>query len=94
MKLPWFRVRTMMIVAIAALAPLAVCAYVMIYSRRSYFYERSAFHGSKAKSIILETSLRGHDRAMARWHLDLAIKYQHAAENPWLPVEPDPPKPK
>lgn len=94
MKLPKVRVRTMMLVAIVALTPLALCAYVVCYSRSSYFNERCAFHWSKADSITMETPLTRHDLAMARWHLDLAIKYKHAAENPWLPVEPDPHKPK
>ena len=28
-----------------------------------------------------------------RWHRDLARKYDHAADRPWLPVTPDPPAP-
>jgi hypothetical protein len=27
------------------------------------------------------------------WHRQMAVKYEHAARYPWLPVEPDPPIP-
>jgi hypothetical protein len=34
-----------------------------------------------------------HERALARYHDDLAAKYDRAALYPWLPIEPDPPEP-
>jgi hypothetical protein len=33
-------------------------------------------------------------RARARWHEILQDKYRKAARYPWLPIDPDPPKPK
>jgi hypothetical protein len=32
--------------------------------------------------------------ALNRWHARLKRKYRAAAEQPWRPVEPDPPEPK
>jgi hypothetical protein len=31
--------------------------------------------------------------ALDNWHTELAEKYRHAAQVPWLAVEPDPPRP-
>jgi hypothetical protein len=31
--------------------------------------------------------------AMAKYHDAMRIKYERAARYPWLPIEPDPPKP-
>jgi hypothetical protein len=40
-----------------------------------------------------EEELRGRDLAIVLWHMRLAMKYQSAAERPWIPVPPDPPEP-
>jgi hypothetical protein len=34
------------------------------------------------------------NRSQNNWHISLSQKYRDAAARPWLPVEPDPPKPK
>ncbi len=38
--------------------------------------------------------LEAHQLKLAKYHYDMARKYEHAARYPWLPVEPDPPEPR
>jgi hypothetical protein len=55
--------------------------------RRVYLLSRSQYHDQKRGSQLYM------DR-VAKYHYDLARKYEYAARYPWLSVEPDPPEPK
>ena len=92
--------RWMVAVAIIALG----CAVLasLIERRRAYLIERRrerfARIADRHISVFLTPAqVRDPERRSAErldWHGKMADKYLHAARYPWLPVEPDPPKPK
>ena len=96
-----FRIRTLMLAASLAAA---LCAgKVSSDRRRARFDAQFRWHLEQAAKF--NDLLRGEDskrldgadrRRVHRawqWHDDLALKYLHARNTPWLPVPPDPPPP-
>jgi hypothetical protein len=85
MRLPRFRVRTLMLLVVLVAVPLT------LLDRRARFLGLANRHegligpppGPYAKSASPRSG----------WHWELSNKYRRAAERPWLPVEPDPPPP-
>src|SRR5262249_51267935 len=96
MRLPRFRVRTLMI----AVAFVAITSGTMLMWHRSCEYDRRAkYHAMILTGLIVVdgkiAGIRDHDLSEAEreYHDQLLGKYDRAARNPWLPVEPDPPPP-
>jgi hypothetical protein len=94
MRLPTFRVRTLMI----AVAACAVClGFLSVQRRRAQFMELSQDHLIAGAEALFENwSARSQTpsySAQVRYHWALAARYEEAASHPWLPVEPDPPPP-
>jgi hypothetical protein len=75
------------VVALAALATemgLVGWRAVTFHSRA----EEHARHLKSGRSFLYDTE------ELRQWHERMRSKYEFAASNPWLVVEPDPPKPK
>jgi hypothetical protein len=93
MRLPRFRLRTLMIaVAVAGIA-------LDLHTRSCASRQLAVYHDKESLKLLpcgeherLFDARR--QRAWIWWHLDLAAKYRRAADHPWLPVPPDPPPPK
>jgi hypothetical protein len=95
----------MMIVAIIALS---LWAKFQIEARRSrfsqlvrqYYDQRmvaSAFSYSGPGGAVMERLLKAYEvrrAAASAYYTELIQKYERAARYPWLPVAPDPPKPR
>jgi hypothetical protein len=91
------------IVAVAVVA--LVLGIVAFVRRRAQFRALADYHAETARRIrsahVWVTRPGGafvHTTALAPrpvidYHATLAVKYEHAARYPWLPVEPDPPPP-
>lgn len=98
-----FRLRTLVVVVTVAAILLA------IWARRAHFLRKAAYHrsqivssitigsGSGSRGILSVTpkgQLVGPDQSdRDLWRLRLWVKYEKAAEQPWMPVAPDPPPP-
>ena len=67
--------------------------YRRLYARHSA--EAQRFSEEASRALVLRNARDRYVRAsrLADYHAHLEAKYQHAAHNPWLPVEPDPPPP-
>jgi|SRR5215467_5754768 len=104
MRLPRMTTRRWMIaVAVVAL----ICAAAVILRERKERFGRIArrhWHAVELSSLVGHADMLGTPRfpretfALRRkrvidWHREMARKYRGAARHPWLPVEPDPPKP-
>lgn len=99
-----FTVRRLMVVVAVAAVAIGGAAWVVRVGRLASDYRRlHARHSSEVQRYHEEASkaLRsrnGRDRyvlasRLADYHARLESKYGHAAHNPWLPVDPDPPPP-
>lgn len=100
MRLPRFRVRTLMIAVAVVAVPLGVCA-----ERRSRFLGIAAWHRNQADEIRFElrrgrmngevlTRRQAHLRAKSlRHHRYVESVYREAALRPWFRVALDPPRP-
>jgi len=82
----------------------ATCAAILggVYElarRSAKFTELANYHHDRIEERYFHATIDlGHgppDRISPRdaWRLKLVVKYRHAAQYPWLPVEPDPPAP-
>lgn len=79
---PGFTVRRLMIVTMLVAVVLGVGRTFFL----AVFYARVSYgHASKWRTA--------RSRILIDYHRSLERKYQEAAANPWLPVEPDPPEP-
>lgn len=94
MRIPKFRVRTMMI---AILIGGALLGGPIEFARRWLSYKRILkFHGRREyEYIVLEQSrpLTDAEERKLRWSYDLSLKYLRLRSRPWLPAAPDPPEP-
>src|SRR5689334_4682574 len=100
MRLPRFRIRTMMVVVLLIAAPLGICV-----ERRSRFAVLAHYHSTEAlRPEGVQVFMRHHEGfqiskharrhfttdkiqrliRLGRWHRSLAPKYQFAARYPWL----------
>ena len=99
MRLPRFRVRTLMI----AVGVVALLVWGAIMGTRSYVYYRFARTYGTYERQWREMAVRdrGKPRSIAaKWgpqiaeyYAPLARKYRRAMWRPWMPVAPDPPAP-
>ncbi len=105
MKLPRFRVRTLMIaVAVVGLTLGGLAGLVRMEQRRQSF--RALARNHQRQEIVNRLTLVGlvahrapkadteRHRTLAEYHRALNQKYTRAASYPWLQVAPDPPEPK
>jgi hypothetical protein len=88
MEWPRFNVRRLL--AFVALAGLVLGLWAWMARRSAAFEARAAEHAELAFYASLACRI---DHRQVEYHQNLAGKYKRAAERPWLPVEPDPPKP-
>jgi hypothetical protein len=97
MRLPRFRLRTLMLAV--ALAAILMAVVGVLAARHDHFRSMALSHGRQARRLEkLAANAAGKDREKAIlrrfvWHADLHDKYARAAKRPWLPVVPDPPEP-
>ena len=63
-------------------------------ARKTEARGREAWAAKMAKSGYLSAPRASVEASKVEYHDNMAIKYDHAARYPWLPVEPDPPEPK
>ena len=97
MRLPRMTTRRWMVaVAVVAVA----CAATIALMERSRRFAHIARHHAGALPVISYVDIVSGDetrlswgRCVTSWHAQMAKKYQYAARYPWLPVEPDPPRP-
>jgi hypothetical protein len=96
MRLPRFRLRTMIIVVAIVGAPMGV-----LIERHRRFHRLASFHAARGgEGVWAPTRIRANGSDLVKWriarevwHYDLADKYREASLKPWLPVAPDPPEP-
>jgi hypothetical protein len=93
MRLPNFRVRTLMI----AVGLAALLIWVAMMAIRSYGYYRRATEFGAQERGWREIAARNDPPEWSQFHSDcvqyftqLSAKYRHAMWRPWLPVAPDP----
>src|SRR4051812_38931326 len=106
MRLPRFRIRTVMIAV--AVAGIGFGSGVSLHRRSVRLQTLADHHGSEAYVVQIRGA-NGRDvgelpmlsindvpinRGLADWHLELRDKYRRAAKRPWLPIQPDSPAPK
>jgi hypothetical protein len=106
MRLPRFRLRTLMIAV--AVVGILFGSGLELHRRSVRFQALAERHGSEAHVMhirgsngraggelrVLSINDVPIDRKLADWHLELRDRYRLAAGRPWLPVPPDPPEPK
>ncbi len=100
-----FKMRSMMV--IVAVVALSIWAKFQVNARRTYFsqlvthyYEKkyafSTFAYSGPGGAIMKERLKADEVRRAKasvYYSNLIEKYERASRYPWLPVDPDPPKP-
>jgi hypothetical protein len=93
MRVPRFRIRTLMIavVVVALMLGVARMTWLSIEYRR-----RALDHGSIRLDMQVPMDARTSDwvRRFHVYHQAMREKWERAARRPWLSVEPDPPEPK
>jgi hypothetical protein len=52
-----------------------------------------SFRDTVERSVLEIRERKAADAQRGAYHAALARKYRYAASHPWLPVEPDPPRP-
>jgi hypothetical protein len=81
-----------------AVAVVAVGCAAVLHSHQERRRERFARIADQHLSVdLMPSGFPYRERRSAKrldWHRKMADKYLHAADYPWLPVEPDPPAPK
>src|SRR5262245_8647303 len=94
-RLPRPRFTFRWLMAAVAVISVALGSAIAIKRRRDGFEYLYQYHiglaGPRYRQSYNHPSLR-RPTARERWHYELALKYYHAAEQPWLPVAPDPPE--
>jgi hypothetical protein len=55
-----------------------------------YAYDHRGTNDDESRLVLMTED---HERTLARYHDAMAAKYRWAARYPWLPVEPNSPKP-
>lgn len=97
MRLPRFRIRTLMVAV--AIAALAIGSWAIVERRRGRFLQIASYHKDRSVSIRAVDYLGMSDEAQTQWtdienwHIQMTEKYEKAARIPWLPVGTDPPPP-
>jgi hypothetical protein len=103
MRLPRFRVRTLMLAeGVVALlvwgAMMGTRSYVDYRLARSYSFEERGRRENAAKARGKPSRARTvgavYGPQSAEYHAPLAEKYRRAMWRPWMPVAPDPPPPR
>jgi hypothetical protein len=105
MRLPQMTKRRWMIALAAVAVPLAACDVMfMTRLRRLDFEHRALDHADLARVygrdaeeplvVYCFDTPPARNPMKAAYHAALARKWTKAAQQPWLPVEPDPPTPK
>jgi hypothetical protein len=94
MKLPRvrFTVRRMM-VAVAVVA-VVIGAMTLLQRRRERFKAIAAEQRAAIQVGYFNNDEGNQDHTAARYHLDMALRYEGAAARPWLPLGLDPSEPK
>jgi hypothetical protein len=85
---PRFTLRRLM-VAVAIIA-VAIDSGIVVWRMETYAMRADAHarHLNSGRSFLDDSA------DLIQWHERMRLKYEYAARNPWLPVAPDPPKPK
>jgi hypothetical protein len=103
-NLPRLTIRHLLLLVTLAGLPLGLFGWMR---RRAEFSLRTAYHSKQYRERLSHLAggvwgmHRGREVALpdpielasVRYHFRMAEKYEHAARNPWLPVEPDPSEP-
>jgi hypothetical protein len=92
MRLP--RMTTLRWMVVVAVVAVGCAAVVSVAERRRQRFARIA--DRHIAVFLVPAQVRDPERRSAirlNWHSTMADKYLHAARYPWLPVEPDPPRP-
>ena len=97
MRLPRFRIRTLMI-AVAIVGGGSTLAVTWDLAQKSILYRRRARMAADLEQVsqqAAQDSKEAEDlRRFAEYCGKLRMKYLHAASHPWESVPPDPPLPK
>jgi len=80
----------MMLVALVALT----CFGGSLMQRRHYDLKEAQRHASRARELDSAQGRFWFNDALVHYHEGLALKYQQAAQRPWLAIKPDPPAPR
>ena len=91
---PRFTVRQLMV----AVALMGIVFGVTI-ERRDRFMKLMDYHRAEFKKLVplvpMFAGSSDHPNVLRlEWHESMRLKYEHAAQYPWLPVEPDTPEPR
>jgi hypothetical protein len=91
------------VVLIATIMTLARVVYGA-KRRRDAYLARAKYHArceaqirsisAKVPDFVTRQLVEDGNEPFVEYHAKLARKYKEAASRPWLPIEPDPPKPK
>ena len=98
MKLPRVQFTVRRSMALVAAVGVVMATWSVLERRRERFERVWSYHMELAGPMIMDAYQR-HDPKPSfktpegHWHFELALKYARAAARPWLPIEPDPPKP-
>src|SRR5262245_54148372 len=103
MRLPRFRIRTLMVVAAAVAVGIATWrGSAAMMQRRARYLAMAEMHEATVNCFDHGLWFPRDDPTDIRYqhykkpfdhYSALVSKYRHAARYPWLPVEPDPPDP-
>lgn len=91
MRLPRFRLRTLLIVVAV------VAVGFGLWHRSQRLSKVAALHRRRIAMVWmadLELLTKGWTPEKQNWHREMSGKYDYYAAHPWLPVPPDPPEPK
>ena len=104
MRVPKFRVRTLMIaVAVLGIAFGGIAGLQRMNQRMQRFHALAREH--RHREIVNRLTVQGlvmqgaaspgveRHRVLTEYHKALKLKYEYAASHPWLPVSSDPPEP-
>ena len=105
MRVPKFRVRTLMIaVAVLGIAFGSLAGLLRLGQRTQRFRALAAQHGQRetvnrlaVQGLMMQGAANPgieRHRVLTEYHHALNLKYQYAASHPWLPVSSDPPEPR
>jgi hypothetical protein len=100
MRAPRMTTRRLMLTVALVAASLGGLGWVeKMIQRRAHWLQRATDYAVKKQTLCCRLSDHptaeelGEQRVMAAYYEQLVQKYECAAARPWLPVEPDPPKP-
>jgi hypothetical protein len=89
MRLPRMTTRRWMI--LVAVVGMALDLWVLLQRRTERFTRIAEYHESH--DPYLRPRFSWYIPPFEVWHHQMALKYRRAADEPWLPVAPDPPEP-